>query len=162
MLESIQKNMTWRVIPLAALVAGTGFLLVQLSLMERLMGVGAGLSLRYTASLVMGQTAVVEGGSGAVITGLILHYGLSLLFTTLIAVVIHRWGFAVGVIGGAVLGVSLYGINFYFMMRFFPWFIAMNTSFTLLAHLVFGAMAGGVYELFDHYDGEEAPQKGGA
>jgi hypothetical protein len=38
------------------------------------------------------------------------------------------------------------------MTLFFEWFFAINSVVLLLSHVLFGAVAGGVYELFDHYD----------
>jgi hypothetical protein len=35
---------------------------------------------------------------------------------------------------------------------FFEWFFAIHSSVMLLSHVLFGAVAGGTYELFDHYD----------
>jgi hypothetical protein len=69
-----------------------------------------------------------------------------------IAIVVHRWGLIVGIVGGAILGLAIYGINLYAMTTFFTWFFALNNRVLLLSHILFGAVAGGVYELFDHYD----------
>jgi len=151
--------MTWRALPLAAAAAGTAFLITQLVLMGLLLQIGPALSLRYMASVVMGSGAVTDLSTGVLIAGVLVHYALSLAFTTLLAVILHRGGLLIGVLGGAVLGLALYGINLYFMTRYLPWFFALNSPALLIAHVVFGAVAGGVYELFDHYDGD-APQGG--
>jgi hypothetical protein len=143
---------------LAAAAAGTVFLAVQLVLMGLLLQISPALSLRYLASLLMGSDAVTDTSIGVLIAGLLVHYALSLAFTTLIAVVVHRGGLLGGIVGGAILGLSLYSINLYFMTRYFPWFFALNTPALLIAHIAFGAVAGGVYELFDHYDGEAAQE----
>jgi hypothetical protein len=58
----------------------------------------------------------------------------------------------VGIVGGAILGVAIYGINLYTLTLLFPWFFAINSTVILLCHAIFGAVAGGVYEMFDHYD----------
>jgi hypothetical protein len=70
----------------------------------------------------------------------------------LIAVVIHRWGLLVGIIGGGIMGIAIYLLNLYFFTVLFEWFFAINSSVLLLSHILFGATAGGVYELFDQYD----------
>lgn len=154
MLNAIQKNMSWRAVLIAGLAAGTAFLVVNILLMSLLFNVDPGLSLRYIASLVMGQGVLTQTDNTTVIAvvGVVIHYILSLIFATVVAVVVHRWGLLVGIIGGAILGLALYGINLYTLTVFFTWFFALNNTALLLSHVLFGAVAGGVYELFDHYD----------
>lgn len=137
---------------IAALVGGTVFLLVNVILTPIELEVDATLILRYIAALVMGSDVLTEDQTYTLFVGVALHYLLSLLFTIVIAVVVHRWGLLVGVVGGAILGLALYGINLYTMTAFFEWFFAINSNVLLLSHVLFGATVGGVYELFDHYD----------
>jgi hypothetical protein len=152
MIEAIQKNVTWRAIPVAGFVAGTAFLLVNILLTPLVLEVDPSLILRYFGALVLGSGVLTESGSGAIVVGVIVHYVLSMIFTLLVTIVIHRWGLLIGIIGGAIMGLALYGINLYTMTVFFEWFFAINSNVLLLSHVVFGAVAGGVYELFDHYD----------
>jgi len=149
MIASIQKNVTWRAVLLAGFVGGIVFLLMNILFVQ---SISPSLLLRYIASLVMGSDVLVSTDSTALIIGIIVHFTLSLVFALIISIVIHRWGLLVGIIGGAILGLSLYGINLYTLTRFFPWFFAINTTILLLSHVIFGAVVGGVYELFDHFD----------
>lgn len=159
MLQAIARNMTWRAVLIAAFIAGTAFLLVNLALTNMLYEINPALSLRYIASLVMGESVLMADDTASLIVGVLVHYGLSLLFTLVIAVVVHRWGLLVGIIGGGVLGVAIYAINLYTFTLAFPWFFAMNGTVWVLSHLFFGMVAGGVYELFDHYDQPLTPQE---
>jgi len=155
MLESIQKNVTWRAIPIAGISAGTIFLLVNLVLTPIVMEVDPAIILRYMASLILGSDVLMESNSAdIIIVGLIVNYGISLVGAFVIAVVIHRWGLLIGIVIGAILGLAIYGINLYTLTFFFDldWFIAINSLVFMISHVVFGAVAGGVYELFDHYD----------
>lgn len=154
MLQAIQKHMTWRAVLVAGLVAGTVFLLTNIFLMPVVVGVDPMLSLRYFASLPLGQGVLTQTDNTTMIavTGVLIHYVFSLLFALVIAIVVHRWGLIVGIVGGAILGLAIYAINLYTMTVFFPWFFAFNNPVLLLSHVLFGAVAGGVYELFDHYD----------
>jgi len=149
MLKSIQKNVTWRAVLLAGIVAGIAFFVANLLLSTILT---PSLLLRYIASLVMGGDVLTNGNSTALIVGVIVHFALSFLFALVISIVIHRWGLLVGIIGGGILGLALYAINLYTLTLLFPWFFAINTSSLLISHVIFGAVAGGVYELFDHFD----------
>jgi hypothetical protein len=152
---SLQAHMSWRAIPIAGLIAGTVHLVLTLALTPVFFNVDATLMLRYFGSLVLGSDVLLQNDAATLIVGVIVHYALSLLFALVIAVVVHRWGLLVGIIGGALLGLAFYGINIYLFTRllgWFDWFYAVATPVLLLSHIAFGAVAGGVYELFDHYD----------
>lgn len=152
MLDAIQRNVMWRAIPFAGLIAGTVFLLMNMILSPMLLQIDATIIVRYFASLSMGTSALVTNDSSFIIVGLLTHYALSILFTLVIAIVVHRWGLAVGIIGGAILGLSFYGINLYAGTLVFEWFFAINNPLLAVSHIVFGAIAGGVYEMLDTYD----------
>ena len=152
MVASLRQTFSWRAVLIAGLVAGTVFLLTNALLMPVVFQVDVPLLLRYMASLVLGSGAVVDPSISVLLVGLLVHSLLSLLFTLIIALVVHRWGLAVGVVGGALLGLALYGINLYAMTLIFDWFFTLNNPVLVLSHVVFGAVAGGVYEAFDHYD----------
>ena len=151
-MNSILRHITWRAVLVSGLVAGTLFLLTDLVFAPRMTNVSAALTLRYFAALVLGSKVLTQTGTSILIVGILVHYVLSLVFALVIALVVHRWGMAVGIIGGAILGVAIYGINLYTVTLLFPWFFAINSTVILLCHAIFGAVAGGVYEMFDHYD----------
>lgn len=152
MIESARKNVTWWAVPLAAVVAGTAFLIAYWLLAPMMLDVKPNLLLRYFASIPLGDEVLIEDTSGNILVGLFVHYALSLLFTLVIAVVVHRWGMLVGLIGGMILGLAFYLINFYTMTLLFEWMFAIHSSALLIAHVVFGVVAGGIYEFFDDYD----------
>lgn len=152
MIQAIRKNVAWRAIPIAGVVGGTVFLLFLFALTLFARGMTPGLVLRYAASLVVGETALTSTDPMVFVVGALTHYGLSIFLTLIIAIVVHRWGLLVGLIGGAVLGLSLYGINFYTMTLFFEWAYALSSLDMAIAHVLFGAAAGTVYEMLDRYD----------
>ena len=154
MIEAIQRNVTWRAIPVAGIVAGTVFLLINMIFNPILYGIDAFFILQYFGSLVLGTDVLVEASTTALIVGAIVHYILSILFTLVISIVIHRWGLVIGIIGGALLGLAIYSINFYTMTMFFEWMFAINNSLIVISHIAFGAVAGGIYEAMDTYDEE--------
>lgn len=152
MIEAIQRNVAWRAIPFAGLIAGTVFLVMMLVLSPLLLQIDPTITLRYFASLVMGTDALVTDNASLLLVGIVVHYVLSIIFTLVIAIVVHQWGLMVGIIGGAILGLSFYGINLYMGTLIFDWFFAINSSLLIISHVVFGAVAGGIYETLDHYD----------
>jgi len=151
-MNSILRHITWRAVLISGLVAGTLFLLTDLIFAPIVTQVDAALTLRYFAALVLGSKVLTQTGANILITGIVVHYVLSVVFALVIALVVHRWGMVVGIVGGAILGVAIYGINLYTVTLLFPWFFAINSTVILLCHAIFGAVAGGVYEMFDHYD----------
>jgi hypothetical protein len=46
---------------------------------------------------------------------------------------------------GAVFGLAIYLINFYGMVRMFPWFVDLRGWATLVAHLIFGMSTAAMY-----------------
>lgn len=152
MLRAIQQNVAWRAILPAGIIAGTVFLATNLIFTPLILQIDASIVLRYFASLLMGQGVLTDGGAVVWIVGLLVHYALSIFFTFVIAIVVHRWGLAVGIVGGAILGLAFYGINLYALTVVFTWFFAINSVLFLISHVLFGAVAGGVYEMLDHYD----------
>lgn len=152
MIEAIQRNVTWRAIPVAGIVAGTVFLLINMIFNPILYGIDAFFILQYFGSLVLGTDVLIDSSITVLIVGAVVHYILSILFTLLISIVIHRWGLLVGIIGGGLMGLGIYAINFYTMTVFFEWMFAINNSLIVISHIAFGAVAGGIYESMDTYD----------
>lgn len=152
MLKEFRNYVTWYAIGIAWLIASTVFLIIVAGIMPLGLDLSAGTVLRYFGAFILGTGVLTEQETLPIIVGVIVHYVLSGLFTLLIIFILHRWGFWVGVIGGAILGASLYSINLYTLTVFFPWFFAINNTTLFLGHIIFGALAGGIYELFDQYD----------
>lgn len=152
MWQALYRNIAWRAIPIAAVAAGTVFLVVNILLGPPLLGVEGGLFIRYFASLALGSEVLTGDNALTIPVGLLIHYGLSLLFTLLIVIIVHRWGLLMGLIEGGILGLAIYGFNLYTLTLVFDWFFAINSPVLALSHVLFGMTAGAVYELFDHYD----------
>ena len=153
MIEAIQRNVTWRAIPVAGIVGGTVFLLINMIFNPILYGADAFFILQYFASLVLGADALIDASPMVFVVGIIVHYVLSILFTLVISIVIHRWGLLVGIVGGALMGLALYSINFFTITSFFE-FLDITNPIILVSHIAFGAVAGGIYEMMDTYDEE--------
>lgn len=89
----------------------------------------------------------------ALFAGLGVHMLLSILFSFLIAFTLHRGGLIVGILGGAVMGLTLYGFNFYALPYLLPTSLGRSADLWLfqemqmgMTHIFFGAVAGGIYE----------------
>jgi hypothetical protein len=111
--------------------------------------------LRVNASLLMGP-AVIPATAGnpplVVVAGLLVHLALGFAYAAVIVLVIHRWGMAVGLVGGALIGLALYAIGVYAVSYFFPWIYPLRNWMLLVTHIILGGLVGVVYELLDEYD----------
>ena len=143
----------------AGLIAGAIFLLVLLITYPLATGGTPWTVFRFIAAIVLGEEVLpppVSFNAAAVIVGTLLHFALSIFYTFIIAFVLHRWGLIVGIVGGALLGLALYLINFFTFTIFFEWFYVARAWPFSIVHILFGAVAGGVYELLEDESYEDA------
>jgi hypothetical protein len=142
----------WSAAVWAGLLAGTAFLLVSLFLIPQLVGGNAWVMVRLLASIVLGKEILAPPATfdlGALVAGLSTHYALSVAFALLVAYVLHRFGLVVGILGGALLGLALYAVLFYGATLWLPQFFPIVGGGMLVAHVLFGALVGGLYEAFE-------------
>lgn len=147
----LRQLVDWRAAILAGIVSGLAFFLLQMALTAKTLGT-PWVFARMTAAMVLGRGVLPPPATfdvGVVLVAFALHMALALGYAALIAFVLHRWGLLVGVVGGAAMGLALYAINYGTFARFFPWFVDLDGGIVLLSHVVFGALAGGVYELLE-------------
>jgi hypothetical protein len=141
----------WRAAVIAGIFAGIAFQLIMMVLSPTIVGHNTFYMPRLTAAIVLGRSTLPPATmtASSVVIGLFVHFVLSILFTMLLAFLIHRWGIIVGILGGALFGLALYAINFWTLTYFFDWFFAARTWLFVLAHILFGAVGGGVYEILE-------------
>lgn len=148
----MRQLVDWRAAFWAGLLAGAVFLLVNLFVTPLVIGGNGWVMVRLFASIILGEGVLAPPATFdvlALVVALITHFALAVAYSLLIAYVIHRGGLIAGIIGGALLGLALYSINFYTLTFFFPWFFAMRSGVFVVAHLLFGALAGGIYEALE-------------
>lgn len=136
---------------LAGLLAGVIFLLLNVALCYLLLA-NPWLPVQLPAALLLGAKILPPApivGVVVPLVGLAVHLLLATGFTCLIAFCLHRWGVLVGVMGGALFGLCLYSINYYFIADFIAGFVALRGWLMLASHCVFGAAAGGLYEFLE-------------
>lgn len=136
----------------AGVWAGAVFLAANLVLVPLFVGGNAWIVLRLFGSILLGSEVLAPPATfhfAAVLSALITHFAISIALSLLIAFIIHRGGLVTGILGGAVLGLAIYFINFYTLTYFFPWFFAMRSDVFVGTHVLFGALAGGIYEVLE-------------
>ena len=145
----MRQVVDWSASIWAGLLAGSVFLLLNVLVTPLAMGGNGWVMVRLIASIPLGQAVLAPPASFdlyALIAAFVTHYVLSIVFSMLLAYIIHRGGMLTGILGGAAFGLCLYYINFYTLTWLFPWFFAMRGWPFLLTHILFGAVAGGIYE----------------
>ncbi len=148
----MHQVMDWRAAVIAGLLAGALTMLLQMILWVTVTGGSLWTPIYHASALLLGPDSFAPAGApdgGIVAVGLLVHMLLSLVYTLLLAFIIHRWGLIVGIVGGALFGVALYLINYYSMTYLFPWFFPIRSWLVLAAHIFFGAAAGGIYEALE-------------
>lgn len=149
---TLQQVMDWRAAIWAGLIAGTISLLALLIGYPIVTGGSPWIILRYIAAVPLGKGVLPPPTTfdpGLAAIALIMHFALSVFYALILAFIIHRWGLLVGIVGGALFGLAIYAINFFTFTNFFDWFYPARTWSFAAVHILFGAVAGGVYELLE-------------
>lgn len=150
--EHGHQVMDWQAAIAAGLVAGVVTLLVLLIAYPLLTGGTPWTVLRFIAAIVLGSAVLPPPTTFhalATVAGIIVHLSLSVVYAIVLALIIHRWGIVVGLFGGALFGLALFLINMFTFTNIFDWFYPLQSWSFLLLHVFFGALAGGLYELWE-------------
>jgi hypothetical protein len=146
-----RQALDWTAAVWAGLISGVVFLIVAMILTSVYLG-SPWVIPRLTASVLLGPGVLPPPATfqaGIVGVGVLVHLCLSVLFAYVIAFTLHRWGILVGIIGGALFGLAFFYINFFSVSYFFPWFFPVRSWLLAVAHVAYGAMAGGTYEALE-------------
>jgi hypothetical protein len=142
----------WRAALWAGLSAGAIFLIALLIIYPLATGGSPWIVLRFLASIVLGQEALVPANTfdaGVALVALLVNFVLAVIYTLIIAFIVHRWGILLSIILGGLIGLAFYLINFFAFTFLFEWFAFARAWPFLVVHVLFGAAAGGIYELLE-------------
>lgn len=145
----MRQIVDWSAAVWAGVIAGTIFLLLNLFLVAPALDLDASSFMRLQAAPILGSSAPTASFAIVLIVGLLVHFVLAIASALLLAFLIHRWGLIIGIVGGALFGLALYSINFTLGSLFAIWLFALRGSAMLISHIVFGALAGGIYEALE-------------
>lgn len=149
--QRMRQLVDWKAAFRAGLVGWVVFLAVSMLLNAMYVG-SPWVATRLLASIILGPGALPPPATftpGTAIVAALVSLVLALAYAALIAYVVHRWGMIVGIIGGTLLGLAVYVINFYLLSYFFPWFFPLRSWIMAASHALLGGFAGGVYEALE-------------
>lgn len=147
----LRQLVDWNAAFWAGILSGVLALTISAVITWRLLG-SPMVAFRIIASVVRGPSVlqpVAGDDAGVILAALFVQLAIALVFALITAVVVHRWGLLVSFVGGGLLGLALYVINFYSISFFFPWLFAYRSWIFMVAHITFGAVAGVIYELLE-------------
>lgn len=148
----MRQVMDWSAALWAGIIAGVIFFLLNIFFVPFILGGNMWIIIRLFASIFLGEGILAPPATFNLVALLVSIFStlvLSIGFTVLIAFILHRWGLLTGIIGGSLFGLAIYLVNFYSLSYFYPWFFAMSSWPFVITHILFGGIAGGVYELFE-------------
>lgn len=125
----------------AALVAGSAFLLLWLVLAPLVLGQSPMIPARMIAALALGRDVLPPPGGfdlGVVVVALVIHAILALVLAFLFVPTIFRLRPSPALVLGIVFGMVVYFVNFYGFAVLFPWFTEQRNGVNVLTHVVFG------------------------
>jgi hypothetical protein len=130
------------------LVAGTAYLLAQVSFTAAVRAGSAAEPLQRIAAMLMGPDAAPPPAEFTFTVfgmALIIHFTLAMSFGRLVSAVTWRLRPGRGLLAGAVVGLALYALNFGLIApAAFPWFGESIRWVTVVDHLLFGGIAAAV------------------
>lgn len=134
----------------AAIIAGLVFVVMEMVLVATAGGGSPWGPPRMIAAIGMGRDVLPPPATfdfGIVMVAMIIHFALSIVLGLILGWAISNWrlGMGAAIVGGIVFGLLVYLVSFYIFTGIFPWFANARNWITVLSHLVYGGVLGGVY-----------------
>jgi hypothetical protein len=144
-------NLDFAAATISGVAAGTLCLLAMATLSTSLYDESAWKLPRMAAAVLAGPAALEpddEFSVALVALGILVHFGLALLYGIVVATLVKDMPEAAAPWIGMTFGVAAYFANFYGFTQFFPWFAQLRTLDTLATHVLFGIVAATAYRHF--------------
>lgn len=138
----------------AGIAAGIVFMVLEMGLVALIMGESPWAPPRMIAAIGMGDGVLPPPATFDPVifaVAMAIHFALAVLLAAILGWAISRFalGMIASIIGGAVFGLAVYYVSFYGFTALFPWFAMARGAIGIFAHMVFGAVAGGVYHALE-------------
>lgn len=105
---------------------------------------------RLAAAIVMGRSILPPPATfdlSMMLAATAIHFTLSVTYSMALAWLISSCSLWQALLIGGCYGLALFGINMFGFTIIFPWFTETRDWITLVAHIVFGITAAGVYKM---------------
>lgn len=138
----------WMAAVWAGLIAGAAFMMAEMLMVAVFEGQSPWAPPRMIAAMVLGKDVLMPPtfDFGILMTAMMIHFPLSIVYGLALAVFLRSAHVATGLLVGATFGLAIYLINFYpIASAMFPWFAMARGWVSVVAHILFGAVAGLAY-----------------
>lgn len=141
----------WKAAVWAGLIAGLVFMMLEMIMVPLFLGGSPWGPPRMIAAIALGGSVLPNPPPpptfdfGVIMTAVVVHLILSIVFAIALAFVIRRMELGMALLVGAAFGLVLYFVNFYGFTAVFPWFAMARNWVSIFSHIVFGAVAAWVY-----------------
>jgi ribose/xylose/arabinose/galactoside ABC-type transport system permease subunit len=150
-----QRMPDWPAAAVAGLAAGAVLMVLELVWLTWVARSSPWTASHMIAAIVMGRDTLQSSDFNltVVAVALLAHYVLGAVMGLVLGAIIAPFhldsSLGLLALSGAVFGVVLYVLNFYGMVRFFPWFAEWRGFATLINHMIFGIAAALFYARLD-------------
>lgn len=134
----------------AAIVAGVVFMMLEMVLVATMGGGSLWGPPRMIGAMVLGKDVLPPPATfdaGVMMTAMIVHFVLSIVYGTFVGWAISRWrlGLGASIALGLAFGLILYLVNFYGFTAIWPWFAMARNWISVFAHLMYGLVLAWTY-----------------
>ncbi len=139
----------WRAGALAGVIAGLVFVMFEMLGVMILQGASPWGPPRMIAAMALGPD-ILQGPPAfdmkILMAAMMIHLPMSIAYGLFLGWAVHRLELLVAVAVGLVFGLAIYFVNFYpVAAAMFPWFADARGMLSIVAHMMFGAVAAGAY-----------------
>lgn len=148
MAQRERSTIDWSAAIWAGVIAGAVFMILEMIMVPAFLGGSPWAPPRMIAAIVLGREVLPPPATfdaGVVMTAMVVHFALSIVFAIVLAWLIYRVRRATALLIGAAYGLALYLVNFYGFTALFPWFADARNWVSVVAHILFGLVAAWVY-----------------
>lgn len=137
----------------AGIIAGLIFMMLEMIMVPLFLGGSPWGPPRMIAAILMGQDVLPPPATfnfGLLMVAMMLHLALSIIYALIIDYISKNVKFILALLIGAIIGYTIYLVNFYVFTGLFPWFADARNWVSGFSHISFGIAAVWAYRGLTH------------